>query len=256
MNPPGRAAPRRSRLRDTFEEDDHMGKTALVTGGNKGIGLETTKMLLERGYAVVVAARDFSSFPLTGDPRVRDVPCDLSDVEAVPELMRSIGGVDVLVNNAGVMYALPFDDYPPEKRRTIMRLNLETPVALMREASRHMVEQGGGRIVNVSSIAGQTGHPDVWYGVTKAGLINATKSFARLLGGKGVVVNAVAPGPTETEMLHVIPDARKAAVKKAVYTGRFAYAEEVARAIVWLATESPEYINGTCIDINNGSFPR
>lgn len=233
-----------------------MSKTALVTGGNKGIGLETTKMLLEQGFKVVVAARDFSSFPLSGEANVRAVPCDLSDVEAVPELMRAIGGVDVLVNNAGVMYALPYDAYPPEKQRTIMRLNLETPVALMREASRHMAEQGGGRIVNVSSIAGQIGHPDIWYGITKAGLINATKSFAKLLGGKGVVVNAVAPGPTETDMLHVIPEARKAAVKQAVYTGRFAYAEEVARTIVWLATQSPEYINGTCIDINNGAFPR
>lgn len=233
-----------------------MGKTAFVTGGNKGIGLETTKMLLELGYAVVVAARDFSTFPLSNDENVRIVPCDLSDVEAVPELMRSIGRVDVLVNNAGVMYALPFDAYPPEKQRTIMRLNLETPVALMREAAPRMAEQGGGRIVNVSSIAGQIGHPDVWYGITKAGLINATKSFAKLLGGKGVVVNAVAPGPTETDMLHVIPEARRAAVKQAVHTGRFAYAEEVARTIVWLATQSPEYINGTCIDINNGAFPR
>ena len=83
-----------------------------------------------------------------------------------------------------------------------------------------------------------------------------TKSFAKLLGPYGIVINAVAPGPIETDMLHTIPQARRDAVKAAVYTGRFGKPEEVASAMHWLATDCPEYINGTCIDINNGSFPR
>lgn len=233
-----------------------MRKTAVVTGGNKGIGLETTRLFLERGFDVAVVARDFSSFPLAGDEHVRPIPFDLSEVEKIPALVAGIGTIDVLINNAGVMYALPFDNYPPEKVAMMFRLNLEAPVALIREVSAGMAARGNGRIVNNASVAGQIGHPDVWYGITKAGLINATKSFARLLGSKGIIVNAVAPGPVETDMLDIIPEARKKAIKQAVFTGRFAHADEVAKTIVWLATDSPEYINGTCIDINNGSFPR
>lgn len=233
-----------------------MNKHVLITGGNKGIGLETTRMFLDRGDRVTVVARDFSEFELADTDGVIMVEYDLTDIEGIPALVEGIGAVDVLINNAGVMYAAPYTDYPAEKQETTVRLNLEAPVALIREVSKYMVENGGGRIVNNSSIAGQIGHPDIWYGITKAGLINATKSFAKLLGPHGVVVNAVAPGPVETDMLAVIPEARKEAVLKAVHSGRFAYAEEVAKAMFWLATDCPEYINGTCVDINNGAFPR
>ena len=233
-----------------------MGRIAVVTGGNKGIGLEVTRLLLEAGCEVCVVARDFSDFPLAGEEKVRAIPFDLSEVEKIPALVADIGDIDILVNNAGVMYALPYDRYPREKSALMLRINLEAPIALIREASASMVRKGRGRIVNNASVAGQIGHPDVWYGVTKAGLINATKSFARILGSKGVVVNAVAAGPVETDMLQVIPEARRKAILQSVYTGRFAFADEVAKTIAWLATESPEYINGTCVDINNGAFPR
>jgi 3-oxoacyl-[acyl-carrier protein] reductase len=233
-----------------------VNKTAVVTGGNKGIGLETSRLLLDAGCRVYVVARDFSGFPLASDENVRAIPFDLSEVEKIPALVADIGDIDILVNNAGVMYSLPYDSYPREKSERMLRINLEAPMVLIREASASMVRNGGGRIVNNASVAGQIGHPDVWYGVTKAGLINATKSFAKILGGKGVVVNAVASGPAETDMLEVIPVERRKAILQSVYTGRFARADEVARAIVWLATESPEYINGTCLDVNNGAFPR
>ncbi|ADU63172.1 MAG: SDR family oxidoreductase [Pseudodesulfovibrio sp.] len=233
-----------------------MKKNVLITGGNKGIGLEASRLFIERGYHVYAVARDFSGFELAGSDSVTAVKYDLTDLEGIPALVAGLGPVDVLVNNAGVMYALPYDNYPANKVDAILRLNLQAPVALIREVSMHMVAQGSGRIVNNASIAGQIGHPDVWYGVTKAGLINLTKSFAKLLGPSGVVVNAVAPGPAETDMLHVIPDARKKAILQAVYTSRFARAREVAEAILWLGADCPEYINGTCIDINNGAFPR
>jgi NAD(P)-dependent dehydrogenase (short-subunit alcohol dehydrogenase family) len=164
--------------------------------------------------------------------------------------------VDVLINNSGVMFSLPYDDYPQEKIDYLLKLNLAAPVALIREFSKSMLQRGGGRIVNNTSLAGHTGHPDVWYGISKSGLINATKSLAKILGPKGIIINAVAPGPVDTEMLSVIPEARKSAIKSSVYTNRFARADEVAKTMVWLATDSPEYINGTCVDINNGYFPR
>ena len=233
-----------------------MGKTAVVTGGNKGIGLHVTTMLLEAGCDVCVVARDFSDFVLASKKNVRTIPFDLSEVEKIPALAEEIGEVDILVNNAGVLFATPYDQYTRERAEAMRRINLEAPVALITAVSASMIRRGGGRIVNNASLAGQTGHPDIWYGITKAGLLNATKSFARILGRKGILVNAVAPGPAETDMLDFIQEERREGVLRSVYSGRFARADEVAETIVWLATKSPEYINGTCIDLNNGAFPR
>lgn len=233
-----------------------MARTVLVTGGNKGIGLEVTRRFVALGDTVIVVARDFTALDELNADRIIEKSFDLTQVNQIPALIASLGHIDILVNNAGVMHALPYDDYPTDKLAEILKLNIEAPVALIREVSKSMVENGGGRIVNNASIAGQIGHPDVWYGITKAGLINATKSFAKILGPQGVVINAVAPGPVETQMLDVIPEPRKKEIKSAVYLNRFAEADEVANAIVWLATDSPEYMNGTCLDVNNGAFPR
>lgn len=233
-----------------------ISKNALVTGGNKGIGLAVTRQLVQLGYKVFVVARNFTPCELLDSKNVVKKEFDLTRVELIPELILELGEIDVLVNNAGLMHAIPFDNYPADKLDEIIKLNIEAPVALIREVSKSMVKKGAGNIVNNASIAGHIGHPDIWYGITKAGLINATKSFANILGSKGIIINAVAPGPVETDMLDVIPEARKAAIKNSVYTNRFAHPEEVAKAIVWLATECPEYINGTCIDINNGAYPR
>ena len=233
-----------------------MNKTALITGGNKGIGLEVTRMLIESGHDVFVIARDFSTFELSGHPQVTAIPYDLTDVPGIGALVETMGSVDILINNAGVMYSLPYDAYPDEKTESILNLNIKTPVALIGEVSKSMIANGSGRIVNNASIAAHIGHPDVWYGITKAGLLNATKSFAKLLGPKGIVINAVAPGPVETDMLAVIPDDRKKTILETVISGRFATTSDVAKAIFWLATECPAYINGTCIDVNNGAFLR
>lgn len=231
-------------------------KTALITGGNKGIGLETTRYFLDQNYEVIVLARDFSSFPLADHAGITMIEYDLSDIEGIPNLVNELDLIDVLINNAGIMYSLPYNAYPTEKIHHLMKLNLEAPVMLMQEIGSKMVKSGGGRIVNNASIAGQIGHPDVWYGMSKAALINATKSFSKILGPEGVLINAVAPSPAETDMLDVIPEARRNAFKQNVITGRFATAKEVADTIGWLGTLSPEYINGVCIDINNGAFPR
>ena len=231
-------------------------KHVLITGGNRGIGLETTRMFLEAGNSVTVVARNFSDFPLKGHENVKCIQYDLQDIAGIPKMAASMPPVDILVNNAGVMYSLPWNSYPEEKKQAMLKINLEAPVALIQALAPGMIKNRWGRIVNNASIAGHIGHPDIWYGITKAGLINLTKSFAKILGPHGIVVNAVAAGPVETDMLAVIPEDRKKAIKQAVYTGRFARADEVAKAMYWLATECPEYISGTCIDINNGAFPR
>ena len=224
-------------------------KTVLITGGNKGIGLELTKLFLELKYHIIVVARDFTDFAYKSD--VKCIEYDLVDTEKIPELITSLGHIDILINNAGVMYSLPYDNYPHDKVNSMLKLNLEAPIKLIEEC----VKVGTVRVVNNASIAGQIGHPDIWYGATKAGLINATKSFAKIFNGK-VVINAVAPSPVETDMLESIPLERREAFLKTVVTNRFATAKEIAKAIIWLATESPEYINGTTLDINNGSYLR
>lgn len=234
-----------------------MSKRVLITGGNKGIGLAVSQAMLALGYEVIVAARDFSSFPLGGLPNITEIEVDLSNLDNIPQLLKECGDIDVLINNAGFMQPkYSYDNYPLEAKEALMNVDLHAPVELMTQLSKHMKKQKYGRIVNTASIAGQIGHPDIWYGIAKAGLINATKIFGKLLGEHGITVNCVAPSPVETEMQKDNSEERKNEFKKTVVTGRFAEPEEIAKAIVWLATDCPEYINGICIDINNCSYPR
>lgn len=232
-----------------------MSKTVLITGGNKGIGLEVTREFLSLGYNIIIIARDFSDFEFKNNNKIKQIVFDLTQIDKISTLILSLEPIDILINNAGVMYSLPYNQYKDDKMESILKLNLHAPIKLIEEVSKYMIKQGEGRIVNNSSVAAHTGHPDIWYGITKASLLNATKSFAKIFEGN-IIINSVAPSPVDTDMQKVNSEERKEAFKKSVITKRFAYSKEVAQTIVWLATKSPEYINGTCIDINNGSYPR
>ena len=144
-------------------------------------------------------------------------------------------------------------DYSSEEILHILNINLITAVRLSVHLAEQMANRGGGRIVSMGSIAGQIGHPDIWYGISKAGIVNAMRSLARTFGPRGVVANTVAPGPVETEMMKSIPQDRKDRIKAATITQRFCTAEEVAKAVSWLAIDAPAYINGEVIDMNNGT---
>ncbi len=234
-----------------------MSKRVLVTGGNKGIGLAVSKAMLELDYEVIVLARDFKNFELSGLSNISEIKYDLSNIDDLESLSKKIGNVDVLINNAGFMQPkYSYDNYPKEAKEKILNVDLHAPVELMNLLCENMKENKYGRIVNVASIAGQIGHPDIWYGIAKAGLINATKIYGKLLGSHGITVNCVAPSPTETDMQKDNSEERKKEFKKTVSSGRFAEAEEVAKAIVWLATDCPSYINGVTLDINDCSYPR
>ena len=231
-------------------------RSVLITGGNKGIGLKITERFLSLDKNIIVVARNFDNFPYIKHKQISCVEFDFSNIGAVKEMINNLPPVDVLINNAGLMYGKFPDDYTSNMRDYMLNVNLISPMTMMHHLGKKMSKHGCGRIVNIASIAGQIGHPDVWYGATKAGIINATKSFASMFARHGVIVNAVAPGPVETDMLNVIPDFRKNKILENVLLGRFALPDEVAGAAVWLATDSPEYITGTCIDINNGMFFR
>jgi len=141
-------------------------KTALVTGAGRGIGLATAKALSAAGLRVI--GLDLG-FPQGSN----GVTYDLEDLEGIPALVESLGAIDVLVNNAGVQTAVSIERYTEEARRRILRVNLEAPVELIRALSKQMIERKSGRIVNVASVAAFTAHTDLWYGVTKAGVVRA-----------------------------------------------------------------------------------
>jgi 3-oxoacyl-[acyl-carrier protein] reductase len=226
-------------------------KTVLITGAGRGIGLATARAFASAGWRVVSLDKEFG-----GEIVGERLDFDLRRIAEIPATIASLGDLDTLVNNAAVLFCDPVDRIPEEHRKEILAVNLEAPAALIAAAAPGMKARRSGRIVNLSSVGAFTGHPDLWYGVTKAGLLNLTKTWARTLGSHGVLVNAVAPGPTQTRMYDQLPQSRRDDVMRAVYCGRVCQPEEVAAAVFWLGSACPEYVNGTTLDVNNGSYPR
>jgi NAD(P)-dependent dehydrogenase (short-subunit alcohol dehydrogenase family) len=237
-------------------------KTILVTGATRGIGYATAKRLLARGVHVLALGRDFTTFDLAGEHCTR-VPFDLRATDAIESLCAKLPSIDVLINNAAMLTAQSFENYTPKDRRDLIATNIEAPAELIRCLVPTMVARGAasvdsikGRVINIASVAGFGGHPDVWYGASKGAILNLTKSLAKLYGAQGIMVNAVAPGPTKTAMFHQLPQSRIDEFNRLVFAKRFAEPDEIAQVVEWLALDAPEYVNGACVDAASGGYLR
>jgi 3-oxoacyl-[acyl-carrier protein] reductase len=239
-------------------------RVALVTGAARGIGRSIVDALAKDGFHIVALDRDFDGSDLAESEALALIRYDLTDIAGVAALVDSLGRIDVLINNAGVQNGLAIDAYTDAARERILTVNLKAPVELIRNVSRQMVERrrahatgSAGRIVNLTSVAAFMAHSDLWYGVTKAGIVSLTRSVAALLGPQGIQVNAVAPGPIDTDMLNKFAQPeRRAQLMQAVWSRRAGTPDELAEVVRWLAADAPVILNGAVIDVTDGCFLR
>jgi 3-oxoacyl-[acyl-carrier protein] reductase len=234
---------------------------ALVTGGGTGIGAACCRALGASGLRVAVhyrssreaaeklAAELPGAFALRADLRVD------AEVEAlVAELKERAGRVDVLVNNAGANRNAPMLTMKLEDYDAVAAVGRATWYLTKLVLRRFMLRRGTGRIINISSVVGQIGNPgQIPYTMVKAGLDAFTKSLAQELAGRGILVNSVAPGFIETDMVADLPEAVKGAILARVPLGRMGRPDEVAEVVAFLATRA-SYVNGCVVHVNGGLF--
>ncbi|KIH96825.1 3-oxoacyl-ACP reductase [Streptomonospora alba] len=229
-----------------------MSRSALVTGGNRGIGRAIAGELSAAGDQVAVTYR--SGEPPEG---LLGVNCDITDTAQVDTAFKRIeeeqGPVEVLVANAGVSKDNLLAMMSEEDFSSVLDTNLTGAFRVAKRAARGMIRRRSGRIVLISSVVGLMGSGgQVNYAASKAGLVGFARSLARELGSRGITVNVVAPGFVETDMTADLPEERQAEIKKNVPLGRFGAAEEVATAVRFLASEDAAYITGAVIPVDGG----
>ena len=241
------------------------GKTAIVTGGTRGIGAAVAALLAEHGAAVVVSGRDAARLQHAVQEleergaSVHGVVADAAKREDADRLVEAAkeryGRLDLLVNNAGItrdglLIRMKDDDWD-----RVMEVNLRGAFLVTRAAAKLMVRQRSGRIINIASTAGAMGNPgQVNYSAAKAGLIGFTKATARELAHWGILVNAVAPGLIETDMAAAIPAAAREALLEQVPLKRIGSAREVAEMVGFLAGDGAAYVTGQVFHVNGGLY--
>jgi len=236
---------------------DLQGRTAIVTGGAQGIGLAISRRLMASGASVVLwdidkARLDAACAELGGAARGSVV--ELTDDAAVAAATASCARIDILVNNAGITggNGTTWELDPVVWRRTI-EVNLIAPYLVCRHVTPKMVAAGYGRIVNIASVAGKEGNPNAsHYSASKAGLIALTKSLAKELANKGVLVNAVSPAAARTAMFEQMSPAHLDYMLSKIPMARFLEPSEIAAMVAWLSSEDCSFSTGAVFDISGG----
>jgi 3-oxoacyl-[acyl-carrier protein] reductase len=242
------------------------GKTVLVTGSTRGIGRAIAEEFAKHGANVIISgtveekaqevAQELAS---KYGVKTLGVGMNVADSKSVEEAFKKIHsefeGVDILVNNAGITRDTLFMRMKLEDWQKVLDVNLTGTFLVTKQVIRYMTKKRWGRIINISSVVGFTGNVgQVNYATTKAGLIGFTKSLAKELAPRNVLVNAVAPGFIETDMTATLKEEIKEEYKKQIPLGRFGKPEEVARVVLFLASPMADYITGETIHVNGGMY--
>lgn len=239
---------------------DLSGKNSLITGASGGIGGAIAKSLHAQGATVGLSGTRIEPLEALaaelGD-RAYVLPCNLSDAEAVTILPKAaaaaMGSVDILVNNAGITRDNLFMRMSDEEWSAVLEVNLTSTMRLCKGAIRGMMKARWGRIINISSIVGSTGNPgQANYAASKAGVVGMSKSIAYEVASRGITVNCVAPGFITTAMTDKLNDDQKTAILTQVPAGRMGEADEIAAAVVFLASREAGYMTGATLHVNGG----
>jgi 2-dehydro-3-deoxy-L-rhamnonate dehydrogenase (NAD+) len=242
---------------------DLQGRTAIVTGGARGIGFAIAQRLLRSGAAVAlwdidaVAVRAAAG-QLRDDGSVAANAVDVTDETSIDNAanahMRAFGKIDILVNNAGVTGGnAPLWELAPDVWRRVVEINLIGPYLTCRAIVPHMIAAGYGRIVNIASIAGKEGNPNAsHYSASKAGLIALTKSLAKELATKGVLVNCITPAAAKTELFAQMKQEHIDYMLSKIPMNRFVAVDEIAAMAAWLGSDECSFSTGAVFDVSGG----
>lgn len=242
---------------------DLSGQVAVVTGASQGLGRSIAETLAANGALVALVARNVEKLSQVASSiheaggKAEVFPCDVTKPESISEVIESIveklGRLDVLVNNAGITRDTLLPRMSDEEWEDVLTTNLRAPFLFMRAASRPMMSQRYGRIINVSSVSGLIGNAgQANYSASKAGLVGLTRTVAKELAGRKVTVNAVAPGFIASDMTAALGPALNEEVKKRVPAKRLGEGWEIAEAVLFLAAPSSSYITAQTLVVDGG----
>lgn len=239
---------------------------AIVTGAGQGIGRAIALILATKGVIPVIvdinkdtAEKVVMELKKTGEEAIA-IKADVSKVKEIKSMVSAVinkyGKVDILVNNVAVLHSTPIRDITEDEWDMIMAINLKSVFFISQQVIPYMKKNNYGRIINISSNAGRMGGytNGLGYSASKAGIIGLTYGMARRVAKMGITVNAVAPGPTETDILKQIEPEKKKKLESTIPMGRLGKPENIAHVVAFLASKEAEYITGAVIDVNGGIF--
>jgi acetoacetyl-CoA reductase len=238
-----------------------MARTALVTGGSRGIGAAISRALKEGGYTVAAtyAGNDEAAAKFTDETGIKTYKWNVADYDeskaGIAQVEADLGPIDIVVANAGITRDAPFHKMSPQQWKEVIDTNLTGVFNTVHPVWPGMRERGFGRVVVISSVNGQKGQfAQANYAATKAGDLGIVRSLAQEGAAKGITVNAVCPGYIATEMVMAVPEKVREAIIGMIPAGRLGEPEEIARCVSFLVSDDASFLNGSTISANGGQF--